>query len=242
MPAIKRSPLTTEVSAYLRERISQGVWQVGSKIPSENVLSRELGVSRTTLRQVIGRFIALGILKTRQGQGCFLVRNDTDRLMGTLDENELDKSDDIEKVLRFRLMLEPEAAALAADLPEGRRLKLLKKLRGFLAAMQGSLESAENFVRADMDFHRAISEAVNDIAGRVIDAVLSKTMSEHQGINRLVGFSGGLEYHSSITTAIEAGDADEARELMREHLSSSLEQILAQSASKGERAPEPAKP
>ena len=47
-PLIKRS-LVDQALEQLRLRISQGVWAIGERLPTEPELSAELGISRRTI-------------------------------------------------------------------------------------------------------------------------------------------------------------------------------------------------
>ena len=47
-PLIKRS-LVDQALEQLRQRISQGIWAIGERLPTEPELSAELGISRNTL-------------------------------------------------------------------------------------------------------------------------------------------------------------------------------------------------
>lgn len=53
----------------LAERIRQGIWQPGFKLPAEPVLCRELGVARITLRAALERLTAEGLLSRSRPAG-----------------------------------------------------------------------------------------------------------------------------------------------------------------------------
>ena len=70
--AIDRSPsLTDQVKAHLKDRIVSGDFDEG-KIPSENELAAELGVSRTTVRVALSRLEQEGAIYRKQGAGTFV--------------------------------------------------------------------------------------------------------------------------------------------------------------------------
>ncbi|MEV8318873.1 NUDIX domain-containing protein [Streptomyces sp. NPDC059900] len=58
-------PKTTKVYETLRERLASGQYAAGDKFPSERVLSEELGIGRTALRQVLARLVSEGTLEVR---------------------------------------------------------------------------------------------------------------------------------------------------------------------------------
>ena len=107
--------LADTIAAELEQRILEGSWNAGDRLPAERELSAQLGVSRASLREAIQKLVARGLLSTRQGGGTFV----TDRLeAGFLDpwEELLQKHASVrEDLLEFRELLEAKAAACAAD-------------------------------------------------------------------------------------------------------------------------------
>lgn len=63
-----------EISRWLREKITDGTFAIGDKIPSENELAAQFGYSRQTVRQAIGSLEAAGILTRTQGSGTYVCR------------------------------------------------------------------------------------------------------------------------------------------------------------------------
>lgn len=63
-----------EISRWLREKITDGTFAIGGKIPSENELAAQFGYSRQTVRQAIGSLEAAGILSRTQGSGTYVCR------------------------------------------------------------------------------------------------------------------------------------------------------------------------
>lgn len=65
-------PLYLQVEVALRERILKGEWRRGIKIPSEEQLCRDYGVSRVTMRQAIRTLVEDGYLERTRGRGTFV--------------------------------------------------------------------------------------------------------------------------------------------------------------------------
>lgn len=65
-------PLYLQVEVALRQRILQGDWTHGAKIPSEEQLCRDYGVSRITMRQAIRTLVEDGYLERTRGRGTFV--------------------------------------------------------------------------------------------------------------------------------------------------------------------------
>lgn len=58
-----------QVEHYLRHAIAGGRWAVGEALPSERQLLAEFGISRTTLRDALGRLANEGIITRKSGSG-----------------------------------------------------------------------------------------------------------------------------------------------------------------------------
>ncbi|MFH0921002.1 MAG: substrate-binding domain-containing protein [Fibrobacterota bacterium] len=66
--------LYEKVADTLRKRIVSGVYPVGSRIPSEETLSRELDVSRPTIKKAVCAIENEKLLQCRSAVGSFVVR------------------------------------------------------------------------------------------------------------------------------------------------------------------------
>jgi GntR family transcriptional regulator len=65
-------PRYVQIREKLRQDISQGLLVPGQKIPSEERLAQEFGVSRMTVRQGLADLMAEGLLHKQQGVGTFV--------------------------------------------------------------------------------------------------------------------------------------------------------------------------
>ena len=74
---MREKNVTNRVIAYVNENIQSGNWKVGDKLPSEHEICNTLDVSRISVRSALQHFIALGVLRSVQGKGTFLINDDT---------------------------------------------------------------------------------------------------------------------------------------------------------------------
>lgn len=212
--------VSQRVIDYLKANIADATWKVGEKIPSENELTRTLGVSRASVRLAIQQFIALGVLESFHGKGTFIVKNDLDALVSAADSVTETECRDIEKILQFRAILEPESCYLAA---ENADQAVVDRLRNELNSLVASIGDSEEFVRHDMLFHMEIGRASgNPLLEKSLRDVFSQTVQNHRQINKIFGFKDGVYYHSLIVKAFESHDPKRARNLMAEHLNQAL--------------------
>lgn len=73
MSAIERKPpIADQVRQWLRQRLQEGAYAPENRLPSEEQLSRELQVSRATVRTALASLAAEGLLIRRQGDGTYV--------------------------------------------------------------------------------------------------------------------------------------------------------------------------
>jgi GntR family transcriptional repressor for pyruvate dehydrogenase complex len=213
---VKRANVKEQIFEQLRDQIVAGAWPPGSKIPSQNELTRKLGVSRVSLREAVHMLASLGLLESRQGGGTFVKEYSGEILFSPLFPMiALDKTD-LLNVLEYRRIVEKGTAALVAEKAGEKEIDDLE------AAYREMLHRKENlhaFASADLDFHLALARATgNPIiikVNNIIESVLSASMDR---IVSSLGVSDGLTYHRRILNAIKAHNAELAESLMEEHL------------------------
>lgn len=66
------SPLYQQVRRLILDRITAGEWHAGDRLPPENILASETGVSIGTLRRAVEMLVSEGVLERRQGAGTYL--------------------------------------------------------------------------------------------------------------------------------------------------------------------------
>ena len=93
--------------------VEEHKYNYGEKLPNENELSQELGVSRSTLREAIKTLVSNGVLVVKRGKGTFVAEK-IDQYAHDVDVNDLiNKKVTLRDLYETRLIFEPEAAALA---------------------------------------------------------------------------------------------------------------------------------
>lgn len=72
MHIIQSKSVANQVDEILLERIRDGTYPAGSRMPSESDLSEELGVSRATVRTVLAKLAVNGLIIRKQGDGTYV--------------------------------------------------------------------------------------------------------------------------------------------------------------------------
>ena len=220
---IKTVNITDQVVEYLKENIESGKWNIGEKIPSENQMVMELGVSRSSIRSALQYLIGIGVLKSYQGKGTFLINTQVENWDEA--EYKITSEDcmDICKVLEFGKILEPGACVLAMENCDE---KTVAALEVYLEQMKEFKGDRAKFVRADLKFHEVISRTSgNPLLEKSLHKVFLESRKNHEQMNELFGYETGLHYHTEILEAFKNHDAERARDVMEQHLGGSIETL-----------------
>ena len=110
IPMTAQRGLSERVAEQLAEKIASKVLLPGVRLQSETELARQLGVSRTVVREAVSRLKSDGLLESRQGIGVF-VRNEA---MRPLRLDPLTSAGEVLHIIALRRGIEAEAAGLAA--------------------------------------------------------------------------------------------------------------------------------
>ncbi|MFJ8693413.1 FadR/GntR family transcriptional regulator [Streptomyces roseolilacinus] len=202
----RRSALSDQVIAQLRNQITSGEWPVGSRIPTEPELVEQLGVARNTVREAVRALAHNGLLDIRQGSGTYVVA--TSELAGVMHRRFADA--DPRHVAELRSTLESSAARLAA----GRRTERdLRQMEALLARREEAWGTgdADLFVAADATFHLAVVAASHNDVLTELYADLGHLM--RAWLRDDVGQELRPEHHMDhgrLVEAIRAGDAEAA--------------------------------
>ncbi|MBB2925830.1 DNA-binding FadR family transcriptional regulator [Paraburkholderia silvatlantica] len=237
--AARSRNLAGQVVDFISERIATRALKPGDKLPTENNLMTQLGVSRTVVREAISRLQAMSVIETRHGIGSFVL--EPRREPFDLDVVPASTLDDVLAVLELRISLETEAAGLAA-LRAGERD--LAGMRTALDALDVVIRTGGDSSGADLEFHISVARATGnryfvDVLTQMGAALIPRRRVDSAGIvhrdpqayAELVS-----REHESIFDAIARRDPEGARAAMRMHLSSSRERLRRAVAESGGKA------
>ncbi|MBT2533433.1 FadR family transcriptional regulator [Arthrobacter sp. ISL-48] len=224
--------LTADLAADLRTRIVDGAIQPGEKLPSENSLIGEFGVSRTVVRSALTRLQAEGLVETERGRGSFALTPPAEGPQAGPGARPVVSMEDRLHMLEFRMGVEAEAAALAA------RNHTERQLRAVNAALEEFAASADHpahAMKSDFEFHRAIAAASGNPFYSDCLAALGQTMIAMPRTRLMTGaehyardhFDQVVHEHRSISAAIGDRDETSAAAAMRSHLANSRRRFKA---------------
>ena len=220
---VKRARVKQHIFGQLRDQIVAGRRPPGTKIPSENQLTRRLGVSRVALREALHMLASTGLVESRRGGGTFVREYSGGVLFNLLFPMlALDRAD-LRGVLEYRRIVEKGAAALAAEKAGPEAIAMLEAA---CREMTRHKDDPRAFARADLDFHLALARATgNPIVIKVNDIIKSILSASMNAIVRSLGVSDGLAYHRRILNAIRAHKPEPAGSLMEEHIERTIRRL-----------------
>jgi DNA-binding FadR family transcriptional regulator len=226
LPVLKTQRLYQQISGLLVAHIRAGRFPPGQVLPAERDLARQLGVSRSSVREALIALEISGWVEIRVGNGVF-VRSPLP------DTAAAPSIDDVsaEDLLKARQVIEGELAMLAATAATEAQLQALAELA---RRMGQTLTDNQAFHALDMQFHVRIAEMTgNPLLAEVVERLWSKHYSptfrrleQHYADSDLT--KDWDRDHQAILGALMRRDARGARTAMRRHLKNVLERLFRQ--------------
>lgn len=223
-----RKSLYNKVAHDLGQRIVRGDYKPGTLLPNEAECGQIYKVSRTAVREAVKMLSAKGLIQSRPKIGS---RVEPRSAWNLLDRDVLgwycttvDFQRFANDVQQIRMMIEPEAAALAAI---HRTAVQLVEIEAAYQAMAEAVGDEAAWNVADVRFHLAVLNASgNEFIppfGRVIESLLANLFSVT--VAHLRNRVKVLPLHKAILEAIKARKPDLARNAVRRLLNSTQKTI-----------------
>ena len=216
---IQKSSAASKVFEALHEMIATGKFKKGEKLPPQEELARQFGVSRNTLREALNRLSAMGFLKFHQGVGTLIEPPHSDRYLSTLGGQFLLDTVSVREFIEARIAIERVSVRLAVQRAVEEDFTILYNI---LEEQDKALKNGNpvEFTRHDASFHLTLSR----ICGNRVLMKFAQTIQDmlHRFIGEIVKLPGAMEdalrFHSRITNAIVSRDSDLAELQMVNHL------------------------
>jgi GntR family transcriptional repressor for pyruvate dehydrogenase complex len=213
----------TQIAAELERAILSGELAPGDLLPSERDISARRGVSRSVVREALGRLASLGLVRSVHGSGT-RVEAPSSRPVTVGYQRLLTRADcRLEDLAAVRLPLETTIAALAATRRTDADLQRLEKTQKVLGKPRRSLEA---HVEADVEFHAALADATGNPLFQVMLAPIQQLLIDTR--RRTLGRYGSeiaFRHHGEVLAAVRARDAEAATAAMRRHLETNIQHL-----------------
>jgi GntR family transcriptional repressor for pyruvate dehydrogenase complex len=215
------------IITQIRELIDTGILKPGDRLPSERALSIRLQVGRSYVREALGRLESHGVLVTYPQCGTFVTSIGNAQLDRLIENALTTERGDLTVTLESMVMLESQAAGLAAGRATDRELAELAEVHERLTETAGA---GQSYVDEALAFHRKLAE----LSGNAVLASLITILG-----GNIVRFfrdrpiRSGLPYreiacaHEAILEAVRRRDTARAAETMCRHLTVRIERLRA---------------
>jgi GntR family transcriptional repressor for pyruvate dehydrogenase complex len=199
--------LTDEAITKLRNMIQSGELPPGARLPPENQLAAQIGISRSGVREAVKVLESARVLDVRRGDGTYVTSLEPRLLLeGVGFAVELLQRDTLLEVMEVRRLLEPAATGLAAQRISDKQLAILA---GTLQDMREAASDPEMLMHADLEFHRAvIASAGNETLMSLLDGLSGKTVRARIWRGLVLGnvTEATIDEHRAIHDALQARD------------------------------------
>ena len=220
MKEIVRTKLFEDVANLILEKIQEGEWPVGARLPSESKLSLQFDVSRSTVRMAIRSLQIQGILASRPGSGSYVTQRAPVILEMRALEDVMASPEAYRDLVQTRYLMEPLMAGLAAQTATPEEAA---ELLGIVEKMRAQ-EDRTSLIRLGYAFHMNLARMSHN---RVLMGFYQYASAQLRSMRAgefltLDVYKRGAEEHWQIAQAIAEGDVQRAMERMRDHLTSAF--------------------
>jgi len=217
LKAVEKKKAYEDIVEQIRGLIEEGKLKSGDHLPSERELTETFRVSRTTVREAIRTLESMKLVKSRHGDGTYILASNEEALVQPLAAALFSGKDDIIDIFFVRKIIEPYIARLAAENASPEEIEEMEKI---LREQAGLIERGENTVNADSAFHSVMARtAKNRVMERLLLAIvdlLRRTREEYLVDDKRAKKS--LQGHWKVLESIRSRDCAVAQKSMLRHL------------------------
>ena len=192
------------------------IYQPGDQLPNEMILSEQLGISRTTLRDAVRMLTLQGVLEVRRGKGTFV--SSEEAIIGNYGLDNLDRIRiKLKDLFEMRLLFEPQMVALACRRGSDEEIEAICKQGQLVSDV---INEGKAWTDPDQEFHRLIVAAAhNDFMNHLIP-LINRAVDEAIliGSSKEDLFKNTIQDHALIMEFLKKRDAQGAKNAMEIHI------------------------
>jgi DNA-binding FadR family transcriptional regulator len=215
---IRRVPLYQQVAEHFQGLISSGKIRVGDRLPTEDELARQFGVSRTVVREAVKALRERGLVDVSPGRGTIVTQPSLSFLAEAVSSLFNGVGDiTVENYIELRALLERQIARLAVERATDDDLA---RLETSLARGQETGIGDSPF-DANLAFHLDLAAAThNPLFATLVQVLIGQTNQISRAVyERVSGADERIKaIHMEIFERVRARDADGAEEAARRHM------------------------
>ncbi len=227
-PSIETGGRVHDAIVAITRHIRENRLMPGDSLPSEMALSRDLGVSRSVVREAVQSLAAMRLITQNAGRRSTVAPLDTGAMAPLIEHGVNTDQISITQIYDVRRTIEVRIAALAAlrrTDDEAARLVALTE------AMARDVDAPPKVMEHDIAFHRLLAEASRNPVFAMIVGAFSGVTRQTWPIgwrSRMTAAArnGIVGIHIDLARAIQAGEPDTATRLMGTHFDESVRALL----------------
>ncbi|MEX3952286.1 FadR/GntR family transcriptional regulator [Paraburkholderia sp. EG287B] len=223
----KAPNMPARIYSDILNRIIEGEYKEGERLPTEHMLAERFATSRPTVREALAQLRADGIIATRHGSGTTVMRRpdpDVRRFAP------LETLSDIRRCYEYRVVVEAGAASLAAQKAEDEDIAAIQREWNNL---QTIIETSGIGAKDDFAFHMAVARAsknqffITALSGIQEQMVFSMNLSRNLSLVKSIERQRLVQQeHLEVLEAIQARDPERASTAMRAHLERAVNRMF----------------
>lgn len=181
----------------------------GDLFPSESDLVKNLGVSKSSVREAVKMLEAMGVLEIKKGEGTFVRSHPTADSINFLIFSLLIQQSESSEIIELRRIFEPAYTILAMEkaLPED-----IENIRISIDRFYNAIKRGTATIDDDLAFHNAILEATHNNfvirIGNVINDLFAASITKAMNRDLLEAY----DRHNKIFDAFVKKDKEKLRE------------------------------
>ena len=226
---VERKKVADQVLAFLIEMLQTGELEANTLLPTENELATRFGVSRAPIREALKVLEVAGAIESKQGGRSLVKEVSLAELLDPI-RFQLINRQQVLDLLEFRIIIETEAAGLAAERRTEEELEEILKLVDHFQQLMEDKQAIG--YEEDFQFHQFIMKASkNDFISETIGNLselhlraLNYSLSKNLGWDKKR--KEVAKEHMLIAQAIAKQDVASAKKAMYEHLCNARNKIL----------------
>jgi DNA-binding FadR family transcriptional regulator len=226
LQTVEPQRLYRQIAGQLRSLITAGEFAVGSRLPAERDLARQLGVSRPSVREALIAMEVEGWVEVRTGSGVYVLDRNTQASHAREARRPQISADEWGplELIRARRVVEGEIASMAATQAKRKHITAMSKA---LASMKSDADRDVLPLEGDRAFHTAIVESCGNV---VLTETVQRFWDSRRGplFERLGGYfetahswRAAIAEHEAILEAVRKHDPAAARTAMHQHMDNS---------------------
>ena len=210
----------------------------GDRLPQEHELIDRLQVSKGTVREALKILETQGLIRTRTGPGggAFISQMSSETAYALMAVHFFFQEISIEDIYALRISLEPMLAATISETITKEQIDQLREKMTYYAYPPASIEEEQSQRQKELEFHELLASFCDNALLKFNCQLLIKMLKELTVCKKIYQSSNpelrerGLSYQEQLISAFERKSAEDAKNILQEHMQEARNLMLIQEA------------